>query len=37
MTDIRIGAHGWNQYTAWPARLEAGVRADAKGYDTLWT
>jgi alkanesulfonate monooxygenase SsuD/methylene tetrahydromethanopterin reductase-like flavin-dependent oxidoreductase (luciferase family) len=37
MNDIKIGALCWNQYTAWPALLEAGVRADALGYDTLWT
>jgi alkanesulfonate monooxygenase SsuD/methylene tetrahydromethanopterin reductase-like flavin-dependent oxidoreductase (luciferase family) len=37
MTDIRIGALCWNQYTDWPSLLEAGVRADRLGYDTLWT
>jgi alkanesulfonate monooxygenase SsuD/methylene tetrahydromethanopterin reductase-like flavin-dependent oxidoreductase (luciferase family) len=37
MTDIKIGALCWNQYTEWPALLEAGVRADALGYDSLWT
>ncbi|MFL5646370.1 MAG: LLM class flavin-dependent oxidoreductase [Chloroflexota bacterium] len=36
-TEIRIGALCWNQYTEWPALLEAGVRADRLGYDTLWT
>lgn len=34
---IRFGALCWNQYTDWPALLEAGVRADRLGYDTLWT
>jgi alkanesulfonate monooxygenase SsuD/methylene tetrahydromethanopterin reductase-like flavin-dependent oxidoreductase (luciferase family) len=34
---MRIGANFWNQYTAWPALLEAGIRADRLGYDTLWT
>ena len=34
---IRFGALCWNQYTAWPELLAAGVRADRLGYDTLWT
>jgi alkanesulfonate monooxygenase SsuD/methylene tetrahydromethanopterin reductase-like flavin-dependent oxidoreductase (luciferase family) len=34
---IRIGALCWNQYTDWPALLEAGVRADRLGFDSLWT
>ena len=37
MAAIRIGANFWNQYTTWPALLEAGIRADHLGYDTLWT
>ena len=37
MTDVRFGALCWNQYTDWPALLEAGIRADRLGYDTLWT
>ena len=37
MTDIRLGALCWNQYTTWPELLEAGQRADRLGYDTLWT
>ena len=37
VTDIRLGALCWNQYTDWPSLLEAGVRADRLGYDTLWT
>ena len=37
MTDIRIGALCWNQYTTWPDLLAAGERADHLGYDTLWT
>jgi len=36
-TAIRLGALCWNQYTEWPALLDAGVRADQLGYDTLWT
>jgi alkanesulfonate monooxygenase SsuD/methylene tetrahydromethanopterin reductase-like flavin-dependent oxidoreductase (luciferase family) len=34
---IRIGANCWNQHTDWPALLEAGLRVDRLGYDTLWT
>ena len=37
MTDLRLGALCWNQYTDWPSLLAAGRRADALGYDTLWT
>jgi alkanesulfonate monooxygenase SsuD/methylene tetrahydromethanopterin reductase-like flavin-dependent oxidoreductase (luciferase family) len=37
MTDIRLGANCWNQHTDWTALLEAGIRADTLGYDTLWT
>ena len=37
MTDVKLGALCWNQYTSWPALLEAGMRAERVGYDTLWT
>ncbi len=37
MTGIKVGALCWNQYTEWPRLLEAGVRADRLGYDSLWT
>ncbi len=37
MTDVKLGALCWNQYTDWASLLEAGVRADRLGYDTLWT
>jgi alkanesulfonate monooxygenase SsuD/methylene tetrahydromethanopterin reductase-like flavin-dependent oxidoreductase (luciferase family) len=37
MGTIRFGALCWNQYTDWPALLEAGLRAERLGYDTLWT
>jgi alkanesulfonate monooxygenase SsuD/methylene tetrahydromethanopterin reductase-like flavin-dependent oxidoreductase (luciferase family) len=37
MTDLRLGVLCWNQYTDWPSLLEAGIRADRLGYDTLWT
>ena len=36
-TPIRLGALCWNQYTTWPALLEAGRRVDRLGFDTLWT
>lgn len=37
MPDIKLGALCWNQYAEWPSLLEAGVRADRLGYDSLWT
>ena len=41
MTDthhtVKLGMLAWGQYTDWPALREAGVRADALGYDDLWT
>lgn len=37
MTDVKLGALCWNQYADWPSLLEAGIRADTLGYDTLWT
>ena len=37
MTEIRLGALCWNQYTDWPSLLQAGVRADRLGYHSLWT
>jgi alkanesulfonate monooxygenase SsuD/methylene tetrahydromethanopterin reductase-like flavin-dependent oxidoreductase (luciferase family) len=37
LPDVKLGALCWNQYTSWPALLDAGVRADRLGFDTLWT
>jgi len=37
MTDIKLGALCWNQYTDYPSLFEAGVRAERLGFDTLWT
>ena len=37
MSDVKLGALCWNQYTDWQSLLAAGVRADQLGYDTLWT
>jgi alkanesulfonate monooxygenase SsuD/methylene tetrahydromethanopterin reductase-like flavin-dependent oxidoreductase (luciferase family) len=35
--ELRLGALCWNQYADWPSLLAAGRRADALGFDTLWT
>jgi hypothetical protein len=35
VTEVKIGALCWNQYTDWPSLLAAGVRADRLGYDSL--
>ncbi len=37
MSEVKIGALCWNQYTDWPSLLEAGIRADRLGYASLWT
>jgi alkanesulfonate monooxygenase SsuD/methylene tetrahydromethanopterin reductase-like flavin-dependent oxidoreductase (luciferase family) len=37
VSDVRLGANCWNQYTTWPDLLAAGVRADQLGYHSLWT
>ena len=37
MSEVKIGALCWNQYTDWPSLLEAGIRADRLGYTSLWT
>jgi alkanesulfonate monooxygenase SsuD/methylene tetrahydromethanopterin reductase-like flavin-dependent oxidoreductase (luciferase family) len=37
LSDVKIGALCWNQYTDWPSLLEAGIRADRLGYHSLWT
>jgi alkanesulfonate monooxygenase SsuD/methylene tetrahydromethanopterin reductase-like flavin-dependent oxidoreductase (luciferase family) len=37
VAEVKIGALCWNQYSEWPALLEAGIRADRLGYDSLWT
>ena len=37
MSDLKLGALCWNQYTDWPALREAGIRADRLGFDSLWT
>ncbi|MFV2064856.1 MAG: LLM class flavin-dependent oxidoreductase [Chloroflexota bacterium] len=34
---IKLGVNLWNQYTSWPAFLDAHLRADDLGYDSLWT
>jgi alkanesulfonate monooxygenase SsuD/methylene tetrahydromethanopterin reductase-like flavin-dependent oxidoreductase (luciferase family) len=37
MAATRIGVLVWNQYTDWPSMRAFGRRADALGYDSLWT
>ena len=37
MGEVKLGALCWNQYSDWDSLLEAGVRAERLGYDTLWT
>jgi alkanesulfonate monooxygenase SsuD/methylene tetrahydromethanopterin reductase-like flavin-dependent oxidoreductase (luciferase family) len=34
---MKVGVLVWNQYTDWPAMKHMGQRADALGYDSLWT
>ncbi len=36
MSDIKLGLLNWNQNTAWGPLLDAAVRADQLGYDSLW-
>ena len=31
MSEVKIGALCWNQYTDWASLLEAGIRADRLG------
>ncbi len=37
MSEIKLGALCWNQYSDWAGLREAGIRADRLGFDTLWT
>jgi alkanesulfonate monooxygenase SsuD/methylene tetrahydromethanopterin reductase-like flavin-dependent oxidoreductase (luciferase family) len=37
MTEVKLGANCWNQYTPWVELREAGIRADRLGFDSLWT
>jgi alkanesulfonate monooxygenase SsuD/methylene tetrahydromethanopterin reductase-like flavin-dependent oxidoreductase (luciferase family) len=37
LSEVKIGALCWNQYTDWPSLLQAGIRADQLGYTSLWT
>jgi alkanesulfonate monooxygenase SsuD/methylene tetrahydromethanopterin reductase-like flavin-dependent oxidoreductase (luciferase family) len=34
---VKAGAVIWGQYTEWPGLRDAAARADALGYDSLWT
>jgi len=35
--EVKIGALCWNQDTDWPSLLQAGIRADERGYTSLLT
>ena len=37
MAQVKLSALCWNQYTDWASLREAGVQAEAHGYDTVWT
>lgn len=34
---LKVGVNLWNQYTDWPGFLDAMLRAEDLGYDSLWT
>jgi len=34
---LKLGANLWNQYTDWPTFLDAMLRAEDLGFDSLWT
>jgi alkanesulfonate monooxygenase SsuD/methylene tetrahydromethanopterin reductase-like flavin-dependent oxidoreductase (luciferase family) len=36
LSELKLGLLSWNQNTEWNALLEAGVRADRLGFDSLW-
>lgn len=37
MAEVRLGINLWSQAGDWPSFLEAGRRAEALGYEHLWT
>jgi alkanesulfonate monooxygenase SsuD/methylene tetrahydromethanopterin reductase-like flavin-dependent oxidoreductase (luciferase family) len=37
MTDVKLGALLWPQYTKWQPLQDAAARADELGFDSLWT
>ena len=37
MNDLKLGINLWSQAADWPSFLAAGRRAEALGYDHLWT
>ncbi|HET9346071.1 MAG TPA: LLM class flavin-dependent oxidoreductase [Candidatus Limnocylindrales bacterium] len=37
MPEVKLGINLWSQAGDWPSFLEAGQRAEALGYDHLWT
>jgi alkanesulfonate monooxygenase SsuD/methylene tetrahydromethanopterin reductase-like flavin-dependent oxidoreductase (luciferase family) len=34
---MRFGAQLWSQHTSWPAFRDASLRAEAAGWDSVWT
>jgi F420-dependent oxidoreductase-like protein len=34
---LKVGVLAWNQYTTWEQMRDAAVRAEALGYDDIWT
>lgn len=34
---LKMGANMWGQYTEWAPLHDAGIRADALGFDSIWT
>ena len=34
---VKLGANIWNQYTDWPMFLDAMLRAEDLGFDSLFT
>jgi len=37
LSEVKLGANCWNQYTDWASWLAAEQRAEGLGYDSLWT
>jgi len=37
MTTVKLGLLPWSQATDWPAYADIAVRAEALGYDSLWS
>ena len=37
LSEVKLGANCWNQYTEWSSWLAAEQRAEGLGFDSLWT